>query len=199
MRLVVDLTRCQGYGQCAFLAADVFRMRGNEALIDDRQPDEGQGERVQRGAATCPVQDIRVDRIASRDAAPAVSAPAVAATVPAQGTSPRTLAAEVEAFRRTGSLTIIGGEPYQPYDRPPLPKQLLGESIPPDHTGLRLLDVVGAPWMLGTPAAGLDLTGRPGRVTDGGAHPLRVGQDGSAPPDAQWSWPSRGPVRRSRS
>jgi ferredoxin len=31
MRVVVNLTRCQGYAQCAFLAPDVFRMRGNEA------------------------------------------------------------------------------------------------------------------------------------------------------------------------
>jgi len=42
MRLVVDLTRCQGYGQCAFLAPEVFRMRGHEALMDDPEPDEGQ-------------------------------------------------------------------------------------------------------------------------------------------------------------
>jgi ferredoxin len=39
MRLVVDLTRCQGYGQCAFLAPGVFRMRGGEVLMDDPEPD----------------------------------------------------------------------------------------------------------------------------------------------------------------
>jgi len=83
MRLVVDLTRCQGYGQCAFLAPEVFRMRGHEALMDDPEPDEGQREGVLRAAAACPVQAIRVDRIASRDAARAVWAPAVAASVPA--------------------------------------------------------------------------------------------------------------------
>jgi hypothetical protein len=28
IRVVVNLTRCQAYAQCAFLAPDVFRMRG---------------------------------------------------------------------------------------------------------------------------------------------------------------------------
>jgi NADPH-dependent 2,4-dienoyl-CoA reductase/sulfur reductase-like enzyme/ferredoxin len=194
MRLVVDLTRCQGYGQCAFLAPEVFRMRGHEALMDDPEPDEGQREGVLRAAAACPVQAIRVDRIASRDAARAVWAPAVAASVPAQRTAPRMLAAGVEAFRRTGrivivggslagmaaaavmrlegftgSLTIIGDEPYQPYDRPPLSKQVLGDSIPPDHTGLPGADELNAQWLLGVPATGLDLTGRQVLLADGGA------------------------------
>jgi ferredoxin len=56
MRIVVNLTRCQGYAQCAFLAPDVFRMRGDEALMYDPQPDEAQRERVLRAAAACPVQ-----------------------------------------------------------------------------------------------------------------------------------------------
>lgn len=32
MRLVVDLNKCQGYAQCAFLAPDVFAMHGEESL-----------------------------------------------------------------------------------------------------------------------------------------------------------------------
>ena len=87
MRLVVDLTRCQGYGQCAFLAPGVFRMRGREVLMDDPEPAEDQHERVLRAAAACPVQAIRVDRIASRDAAEAAETPAFAAAVPAQRTA----------------------------------------------------------------------------------------------------------------
>ena len=35
MRIVVDLTRCQGYAQCAFLASESFRMIGDEALMFD--------------------------------------------------------------------------------------------------------------------------------------------------------------------
>ena len=38
MRLVVDLTRCQGYGQCVFAAPEVFRMPGAEALLYESNP-----------------------------------------------------------------------------------------------------------------------------------------------------------------
>src|SRR5215468_7521244 len=108
MRLVVDLTRCQGYGQCAFLAPGVFRMRGGEVLMDDPEPDEGQHERVLRAAAACPVQAIRVDRIASRDGPGAASTPALAGAVPAQRTARGFITAAVGAFRRSGRIVIVG-------------------------------------------------------------------------------------------
>ena len=34
----------------------------------------------------------------------------------------------------TGHLTIIGDEPEEPYDRPPLSKQVLKGWVPADHT-----------------------------------------------------------------
>lgn len=40
MRVVVDLTRCQGYAQCAFHAPSVFRMHGEEALMYNLNPDD---------------------------------------------------------------------------------------------------------------------------------------------------------------
>ncbi|MET8564741.1 ferredoxin [Streptomyces flaveolus] len=61
MRLVVDLNKCQGYAQCAFLAPDVFAMHGEEALIYDPRADEEQRERVARAVAACPVQAITAD------------------------------------------------------------------------------------------------------------------------------------------
>jgi ferredoxin len=33
MRTVVDLTRCQGYAQCVFLAPEVFELHGEEGLL----------------------------------------------------------------------------------------------------------------------------------------------------------------------
>ena len=122
MKLVVDLTRCQGYGQCAYFAPGVFQMRGNEVLMDNPDPDDDQRERVMRAAAACPVQAIRVDGIARRDAAPSASMalapkpgpasgtawPSLAAAVPAQRTAPGIIAAAVEAFRRSGRIVIVG-------------------------------------------------------------------------------------------
>ncbi|MFI2345667.1 ferredoxin [Streptomyces sp. NPDC019443] len=61
MRLVVDLNRCQGYAQCAFLAPDVFAMHGDEALLYNPHADDAQREHVARAAASCPVQAILVD------------------------------------------------------------------------------------------------------------------------------------------
>ncbi|MFG2821587.1 ferredoxin [Kitasatospora sp. NPDC048365] len=69
MRLSVDLNRCQGYAQCAFLAPDVFTMHGDEALLYSPYADPEQRERVERAAAACPVQAIRMDD--RDDAAPA--------------------------------------------------------------------------------------------------------------------------------
>ena len=55
-----------------------------------------------------------------------------------------------------GSLTIIGDEPHEPYDRPPLSKQVLKGWVPADHTKLPRLRRVDADWKLGVAAVGLD-------------------------------------------
>ncbi|MFS4091563.1 ferredoxin [Streptomyces sp. AF1A] len=68
MRIVVDLSRCEGYAQCAFLAPEAFRMHGEEALMYDPNPDDAQRDQVLRAAAACPVQAILVDRLEARHA-----------------------------------------------------------------------------------------------------------------------------------
>ena len=60
MRLVVDLTVCQGYAQCCFLAPEAFQLSGEEALIYDPAPDDAQRERVLRAVAACPVRAIHI-------------------------------------------------------------------------------------------------------------------------------------------
>jgi ferredoxin len=62
VRIAVDLTLCQGYAQCCFLAPDTFRLNGNEALMYVPEPAPDQEEAVLRSAAACPVQAILVDR-----------------------------------------------------------------------------------------------------------------------------------------
>lgn len=61
MRIMVDLTRCQSYGQCVFAAPSVFRFQGEEALEYDYNPDDQMREQVRRAAAACPVQAITLD------------------------------------------------------------------------------------------------------------------------------------------
>ena len=82
MRLLVDLNRCQGYAQCAFLAPEVFVMHGEEGLLYDPEPDEAQREKLARAVAACPVQAILVDAVETPDApAPTVTAGAPAGAV----------------------------------------------------------------------------------------------------------------------
>lgn len=61
MRIVVDLARCQSYGQCVFLAPKVFRFHGEEALEYDYAPDDQMREQVRWAAAACPVHAIMLD------------------------------------------------------------------------------------------------------------------------------------------
>ncbi|MFG1671442.1 ferredoxin [Streptomyces sp. Y7] len=63
VRIAVDLNRCQGYAQCAFLAPEVFAMHGEEALLYTPQVDEEQREKLERAVAACPVQAILVDTV----------------------------------------------------------------------------------------------------------------------------------------
>jgi NADPH-dependent 2,4-dienoyl-CoA reductase/sulfur reductase-like enzyme/ferredoxin len=178
MRVVVDLARCQGYGQCVFLAPDVFSMDGEEALFYDLGPDEGQRTKVLRAAAACPVQALQVerehvetarapdDRDADRGSDRAFLRSGRVVVVGASLAGLR--AAEMlraEGFE--GSLTIVGEEPYEPYDRPPLTKQVLGGRIPADGTTLPRLRDIEATWRLGTAATGLDMVAKRVLLADG--------------------------------
>jgi NADPH-dependent 2,4-dienoyl-CoA reductase/sulfur reductase-like enzyme/ferredoxin len=177
LRLVVDLTRCQGYAQCAFAAPDVFRMRGDEALWYDPEPGDVQREQVLAAAAACPVQALRVEGMDLSGAVPKttlahggdgdtfrrtgriVIVGASLAGVRAAATLRR------EGF--TGSLTLIGDEPYEPYDRPPLSKQVLDGWVPAQRTDLPRPGDLDAQWRLGVPATGLDLARKRVLLADG--------------------------------
>ncbi|GAA2872735.1 FAD-dependent oxidoreductase [Streptosporangium fragile] len=67
----------------------------------------------------------------------------------------------------TGSLTVIGDEPHEPYDRPPLSKQVLLGRVPADGTALPRRRALDARWRLGVAATGLDLAGKRVRLADG--------------------------------
>src|SRR3954447_15180921 len=74
-------------------------------------------------------------------------------------------ALRLEGF--AGRLTLIGDEPHQPYDRPPLSKTVLSGWLPVEHTTLPRFVDIDAEWRLGVPAAGLDRDGRRVQIADG--------------------------------
>ena len=75
-----------------------------------------------------------------------------------------------EALRKEGflgRLTIIGDEPDEPYDRPPLSKQVLAGWVRADATKLPRMCDVDAEWRLGVAATGLDRVNGFVRLADG--------------------------------
>lgn len=75
-----------------------------------------------------------------------------------------------EALRRggyDGPLTLIGAEPYRPYDRPPLSKHVLAGTLEAGATRLPELTALRARWRLGSAAVALDRAARRLRLADG--------------------------------
>ncbi len=66
-----------------------------------------------------------------------------------------------------GTLTVIGDEPYAPYDRPPLSKTVLTGRLSAEHTTLPQRVDLRAEWLFGMAATELDLDSREVRLADG--------------------------------
>ncbi|MGW4894044.1 NAD(P)/FAD-dependent oxidoreductase [Kitasatospora sp. NPDC004240] len=67
----------------------------------------------------------------------------------------------------TGSLTLVGDEPHDPYDRPPLSKGVLLDHASAERTALPRRRELDAEWRLGHAATGLDMAARRVRLADG--------------------------------
>ncbi len=66
-----------------------------------------------------------------------------------------------------GKLTIIGDEKHEPYDRPPLSKQVLKGLARAEGTLLPRMRTVGADWRLGVAATGLDRRAKQVQLSNG--------------------------------
>jgi NADPH-dependent 2,4-dienoyl-CoA reductase/sulfur reductase-like enzyme len=72
-----------------------------------------------------------------------------------------------------GSITIVGDERRQPYDRPPLSKQVLAGQWEPERIALPgTREELGLEWRLGSTAVGLDLTAQEVTLEDGSTVPF---------------------------
>jgi ferredoxin len=60
LSVIVDLSRCEVYGQCVFAAPAAFSLHGEDCLEFDPAPDEAIREHILRAARACPVQAISV-------------------------------------------------------------------------------------------------------------------------------------------
>jgi NADPH-dependent 2,4-dienoyl-CoA reductase/sulfur reductase-like enzyme len=67
----------------------------------------------------------------------------------------------------TGTMTLVGDEPHEPYDRPPLSKQVLLGRADAYATLLPRACELKAEWRLGVAAEGLDLAGKQVRLAGG--------------------------------
>lgn len=177
------------------MAPEVFSMNGREALAYDPHPSDDLRASVLRAAAACPVQALHLDRIQAAhpdhepdhepDRVPASDsgrdqprhAPGEAgadlrreARVVIVGASLAGVRAAAVLRREgfTGSLTLVGDEPGEPYDRPPLSKQVLTGQVPARDTALPRIVDLDARWLRGMPATGLDLDRHRIHLADGG-------------------------------
>lgn len=60
MHVLVDLNRCQSYGQCVYAAPDVFTLRDEEVLEWDYSPAQDRRAGLEQAVHACPVQAITV-------------------------------------------------------------------------------------------------------------------------------------------
>lgn len=58
MRVEVDLSRCQGYGNCLGAAPEIFDLDDSGLVLIRRQPTVSDEESARAGAKLCPVQAI---------------------------------------------------------------------------------------------------------------------------------------------
>jgi ferredoxin len=62
MRVRVDLSRCQGYGNCVGAAPDVFDLTDNGlVLLLEEQPTDDRAADVLQAVRLCPVQAISTE------------------------------------------------------------------------------------------------------------------------------------------
>ncbi len=61
MKVVVDKSKCQNYGQCCFEAEDVFQLDDDGKLTYTSEVDESRRSAVENAVNVCPMQAITIE------------------------------------------------------------------------------------------------------------------------------------------
>ena len=61
MKVSVDMSKCQHYGQCCYEAEDVFRLDDDGKLIYLTEVDESRRAAVESAVDVCPMQAISIE------------------------------------------------------------------------------------------------------------------------------------------
>lgn len=61
IKVIVDMDKCQHYGQCCFEAEDVFHLDDDGKLVYQSEVDDSRRDAVESAADVCPMQAITVE------------------------------------------------------------------------------------------------------------------------------------------
>ena len=60
IKVEVDMTKCQHYGQCVFEAPTVFKLNAEDKLEYVAEVDDSERDNVEAAVDICPMQAIRI-------------------------------------------------------------------------------------------------------------------------------------------
>jgi ferredoxin len=60
IKVEVDMTKCQHYGQCVFEAPTVFKLNAEDKLEYVAEVDDNERDNVEAAVDICPMQAIRI-------------------------------------------------------------------------------------------------------------------------------------------
>ena len=60
IKIEVDMTKCQHYGQCVFEAPPVFKLNAEDKLEYVAEVDDSELDNVEAAVDICPMQAIRI-------------------------------------------------------------------------------------------------------------------------------------------
>ena len=60
IKVEVDMTKCQHYGQCVFEAPDVFKLNDDDKLEYVAEVEDSELDNVEAAVDICPMQAIRI-------------------------------------------------------------------------------------------------------------------------------------------